>query len=407
MAAQYTDENQILIAHSHGGVRALAYAEYLRQTNDNPNRVKAIVTVNSPIQGEHALLYGKYELQNRLKKEVNYIKGAYEAVVCPILVPLEFILNITGELHADLSFLYDSDQILDTILGNQGTEGQFIKSALNDPNLNFNPVALESLTPNSDFLRNYVVPYDKIIAKPSYWVTKISYYKTVYYIAGWRWIFPIIKQRREPVYYNYLYTPPPDVEKISHLSANIKIGHITGGGNGTTGSDIIQMADDANDDIDASTVKTICDVASKVFLGARWIYFATAATLTATISVLGYFIGYNLIKGPANDCDQASRFLGDFNNKFSEKIYLTSDHDGFVNTSSMVSPDGNNNSWLKDTKGDSIKDFPELNHQTSRTSDKVWGEGGFSSRTIGSYGAVYTLIADATDLRKATDIDSY
>jgi Alpha/beta hydrolase of unknown function (DUF915). len=422
MASTYGDRDQVIVAHSQGGLRALAYAQLLKTKGDS-SRVKAIVTVGSPIQGEHALLYGSASLNSRLNNRVNSLKSTYNYIVTPVVITQQ-ALNALGVKAGDLGFLKDGDSLVNWAFGQAGEKANLVKAAMSDPNLGMNENAIKALTPGSKFQQDYIFPgteqklqtstntttttVPEYHSSAGYWVTRLTGYVTVPVVVGWRWIFPIVQYVRKPVYVTYYVLPSYWVTFTTQtttstssyyvtvpaprLSSNVKLGHVTGGGVNASGSNIFQMLEDfTGGSVKAAALSASCLGVTAATGLAGTFYAGTAAGLVSSCGPVGALASVPFIAASIS-CADTSIYFSNFNKNFSNEMYLTTDHDGLVDTPGMVYPDGNANGWLNIDKARSTRSFPELNHMTERTSPKVWGEGSFGTNKIGSYGAVYDLL---------------
>lgn len=155
MMANAPDCKQILIGHSQGGVRALAYANIMTQLGYG-DRIKAVITIGSPVNGHPALVLGKEHLAGELAKTVNIIQrginslGAMDDGLIGFFVNMPFhLIEFLGGPHVRI----DLDKFL----------GSFIDPFLRDglgPDSDLAKLTqgagLDGLNPRSDFARDYL-----------------------------------------------------------------------------------------------------------------------------------------------------------------------------------------------------------------------------------------------------------
>lgn len=71
-----TTQDAVIIAHSQGGLRAMALAGYLERTGNSNTKIDTIITIGSPINGYSPLVNGVAPLRSDLSSAVNTIVQA-------------------------------------------------------------------------------------------------------------------------------------------------------------------------------------------------------------------------------------------------------------------------------------------------------------------------------------------
>ncbi|MCH5149200.1 MAG: hypothetical protein J1G30_00920 [Spirochaetales bacterium] len=201
---------KVLMGHSAGGLKAMAYASLLNQKGKK-NEVKGIITMGAPLKGFSALAQGRNVLNKKIENKINTLTNAADAVVdtginaidaaLSLVAPLTHLIP-AASLHyypgrftlqgytikAQLKYLfgpllghYIFQQPIDAII-NLGILGD---SFVND------------ISTNSVFLNNYINP--KTTVKTS------GYYKTVKVYQGWGYYEPIWKTKRNCFGWKYSY----------------------------------------------------------------------------------------------------------------------------------------------------------------------------------------------------------
>ncbi len=201
--------DKVLIGHSLGGLKAVAYANHMSLKGQS-SEVKGVITIGAPLQGFYGLKNGKNELSNKISKYIEILSNGGKSIV---------------NCLAPLPKIYDFIQ------------SGFIKSLVPNPLEIFgtsDPVNT-ALVPDSRFLSEYVKANEKII-KAGYSEQKKKIVRYTYVKSKnqpWWSIFILsaIQYDKVPVYENYTVTYPAVVQYTPKMNKDIYVGMIVGQNN--------------------------------------------------------------------------------------------------------------------------------------------------------------------------------
>jgi len=273
--------NMILIGHSLGGLKALAYASYVSQLGE-PNRVKGVITMGSPLKGFTALARGREGLNRQMDDWVKKIADAVDAAFLNLRPLLPGIAEGLGGIGGAVAGYKFSTEFRDKV------------NAKID--LYVNDATIPQLTPGSEFLKKYIEA--KVV-------------KTLY--GDWylvpRWIASSMAndktlQGKILIDWNYrdykccqVYIPPVQVRE-PRINKNIYVGMIVGQNN-----DLYQSMSDSEAE---KTEKDIRDLENGLKTARN------AASVLKYVFCLDpcYFSLYQWIE---NKCSEAVWVLENFN----------------------------------------------------------------------------------------------
>ena len=180
-------ENQVLIAHSQGGLRALGYAKTMGDAN-KADKIKALITIGSPVMGSSTLRQGVDVIKTRLDAIIKtFAEGArLTAQVYGMDANYQNVLDgmkITG---------FETDSLTTSLFGKSLAQLMSQENGILDT------------SPNSQWYKNNVGPQ---ITTVGHWVSVPT---------GFSWL---------PYYYYYVIDSTTTSPKIP---SNIPIGYVVG-----------------------------------------------------------------------------------------------------------------------------------------------------------------------------------
>lgn len=375
---------KVLMGHSAGGLKAMAYASLLSQ-NGKKNEVKGVITMGAPLKGFSGLAQGRSTLNRKIGNKMNTLANAADAVVdtginavdaaLSLVAPLTQLIPVASlhyypgrftlqgyTIKAQLKHLfgpllghYIFQQPIDTVI-NLGVLGD---SFVND------------ISPNSTFLNNYINPkttvktsgYNKAVKVyqgwgyyEPVWTTKRNCFGWKYsYISGWKWVKVYkIKQVWVDPTYNYY----PRIDK------NIPITMIVG------------QENDPLTALDSDTrklVKTGIEHTKNLLIAAEAWHHVKSGFAYASIVLIPLGVQYTL---KAVACSDARSILDNYKSEYGQLLGSTA-NDCFITESSQQYE-------LNRLGGKPMASFRypngvakcSSNHFEEPSHEEIWGKGG-------------------------------
>lgn len=409
--------NLVLLGHSQGGMRALAYACKMA---DNGLTPKGVISIGGPVRGYSPLTGGVGVLAGRIKRVVQDLTLGIDAVDSAFLgISFPFItvgcsneLSATGiaglivSFNDDLAFNTVDDIVNIALCGripyhNAAGESFYVSDAV-----------IEEMTPGSDYVDEYLIKpkvvdvaahYNKVPLddkKVYFWnykYVKIGFLNIKIWFLDWH----MVEQ------FKYVYIPTTYKED-PYLPASTHVGYIYGEQDDVE-TFVSEMHQGEGDEEELfNKIKTGCDVAGGVMISAAAINTARAAAST-TAAILSY-ASLNIPAGVAFTAAaavstahsvsavKASVVLLDINKTVNERIFNTTSADGFVTADSTTLPLSISGGigWTKEEEPDS-KAY-DYTHQRLHYDSNIWGSGGSLDNGIKPGGTIYNwLRAAGTD----------
>lgn len=397
--SKYAANNQVIVTHSQGGLRALVYAEKMRQAGKG-GKIKGIITNGSPVLGHLALSRGKVNLNTRIKKWADKITHSYTALLDIVDIFTDEI-TFNGVTHKISDIRTKEDIIKLAGLGDMGYVSgamDFIYKGIDDINCGLPAAVIDEFVPENAMIEDYV--QTGFHWDGGYW-TSVQIGSVPYpVIVGWRWCVPIIEIRWQPVYVPYFVLPYTVEDK--RLSANMRLAHIVG-----TDNDPLSLAASASD-ISYDEIDGYRDTVVNYLRLGQLAYAAEAVVLWTALplTILSGNIGTVIeASSRAVDLGDTADFIAELPTKYGDEILLTRNNDGFVSSDTMALPETRTMSilsewtdwdipftdinltatgatWLNGSRSASIY-TKALNHKSELDDPDIWGEGGsFDARKI-------------------------
>ncbi|MBO4858168.1 MAG: hypothetical protein J5527_06600 [Treponema sp.] len=299
------NKNYVVVGHSQGGPRALAYATMLKQlSKNNPNKydynqLKAVITCSGIDKGIKALDGGILPFKNKVICDIDILANGIAGCVGAF----DFIglkTAVGGEI-GKLFFKEGKNILVTSVLTNVIFE--FICSCIGDINPDLYLAKawagapekeiqqIYDMMPKSKFIKNYVSDVEQKTVKYKSG-TKKEYYWT-YKKIGWIKIY-YLTYRTVPVYKTYTY----EVDKPK-FDMNLPVGYIVG-----TNNDSIRLIDAFS--IDKATGKMTNEASKKVrnVQTGLTVGFGIGAAANMAEAIIGY-ASLNVIAGVSHTVDFA------------------------------------------------------------------------------------------------------
>lgn len=353
---------QVIVAHSQGGLRSAAYAI------DHPDRVRALVTVGSPMRGYRALAD-----RNRLERDVNN-------AVNTILDGAFSVFGFGGVAQAlGNAGVSTAQGLVDYVLPAFGLDSE-------DDSINIARMALWSegdaegirdLDPNGDFITNEIAP-QRTQTRAGYWARVPNGYRWVvrYKRITRRWRRIRIPYLARVQQYRSVWVPPT-YEYVPQLSRDIAVAFIVG-----TESDPLKLAAAALDDYSESELRDIKNVAQSVFWGAE-VYWGTLR-FTPVWGSTRRWINQNY-----NAAQDARQWVENYKRNYGRMLGDTQ-NDGFIAAGDQWwDLDAFGGHSAVDAWENGVKPVPE-HHIGEMTAASIWGtgSGGLTAAQIRPGGAL-------------------
>lgn len=226
----YSDgKPKVLMGHSAGGLKAMAYASLLSQKGKK-DEVKGVITMGAPLKGFSALAQGKDNLNKKIESKINTIVGAADSLVDVSDSIISTTANLILGIPLPPGYINTAYQIsknnLKSILCNVVGYNVFKRplDAIIDLDI-LGDSFVKDISPNSTFMNNYINPRASVKTAGYYRTVKIDtgfgYHKAIWktkrncfgwkysYISGWKWK-KIYKTKQVWVDPTYNYYPKID-----------------------------------------------------------------------------------------------------------------------------------------------------------------------------------------------------
>lgn len=233
----YSDgKKKVLMGHSAGGLKAMAYASLLCRKGKG-SEVKGVITMGAPLKGFGGLAQGRGVLNARLLNKIYLIERAADGVVdvADTLVSLfsPLILAIPPE---SVNVTYGILKPGVKMTASKALGFSLFQRPLDMLNVfGMNPQFVEEISPNSSFLNEYIHPRTTIKRQGYYETRKkrtgLGYWKAVWstgktwfgwkysYISGWKWV---------DIYHYYQVYINPTYYYYPRINSDIPVGMIVG-----------------------------------------------------------------------------------------------------------------------------------------------------------------------------------
>lgn len=219
-------KNMVLVGHSQGGVRALAYASMY------PGETAAVITIGSPVSG--------HPMATNINLTVTAVHAVYRTVDAGVKAADEIIEFVTGSKYFEALDIYELLNITDTEGVRKFIETPSIQNMIDMvKNKNSYP-GIEQLNPLGSFFANYINPGLKtttttnnvttveLVAQQKKILTGysikqvIDYYKTIK-IFGKVIKIPVYKTVSTPIYkYITVYVPQTKTTTVAVQTVTVE-----------------------------------------------------------------------------------------------------------------------------------------------------------------------------------------
>lgn len=374
---------KVLMGHSAGGLKAMAYASLLNQKGKK-NEVKGVITMGAPLKGFTALAQGRNYLNRQLGNKINTLTDAAETIVDTginaVDVVLPIIMPIT-QLIPDPRFHYYPGRF--TIQGNTikaklrylfGVQLGYmflerpLETVINAGFLGDDFVT--DISPKSTFMNNYINPKTTVKTDGYYKTVKrktgLGYYEAVWktkrncfgwkysYIAGWKW---------RDIYKTYQVWVAPTYNYYPRIDKNIPVGMIVGQGNDPLAA------------LDKDIVKNVkigMEVATNLLIAAEAWHHVKAGFAYASLFFIGQGVQYTK---KAIKCSDARYIIRNYVSEYGKLLGSTA-NDSFITEDSQQY-------GLDKLGGRTIsKKYPggvakcSSTHFEEPSHKEIWGDGG-------------------------------
>jgi hypothetical protein len=336
-----------IIAHSQGGVRALGYASEMSAQGE-ADKIKALITIGSPVKGYSPLLAGKDRLMKRADDLSRDLTGAISAVL-HLPAPVELNAESTYQLLKWGGF--KENILVDSIISGEIYELDGIRD----------------LSPKSDYFESMVNPeiydYDVKTYTVKYLVKTVLAVRMVK--VGW---FTVPQPYWKKIY-GYKTVTERTPLTTNRIDSSIPMGFVVGYENNPLAF--------IKDPDDAALSRTLLTAAAWTFLAAK-VKYNTEAVVTYPI----FWTDWS--KNAKNNADlcQKAREICDNPEKVFERLYGSSACDSFI-----LEQDQSRN--LASLGGMAIGEDAEFytrvkaNHLTELNHEEIWGAGhGLSGSSV-------------------------
>ena len=329
------NKNYVVVGHSQGGPRALAYATMLKkQKPEEFSKLSAVITVSGVDRGIKALEGGFGPLKTKLSDDVSIVvRGIGGAVTAFDVSGLKSLLldQFTGGGFINLLLNATGKSTVDAVVS-------ALAFLFDDLNFNFNYILrgwnnesynrieqLYDMMPRSDFITNKVcettTSYKRVpngTEKQYYWTYKKVGFLKIYYLTS----------KNVPVYKTVAVT-----KNTAKFDSDLPVGYIVG-----TDSDTFGLLNDfdSNGNLDTTRQKVVhgvCTGAGVAFALADAANVVESVICFATINIVG---GANHVSAAVN-CGKASSYFFNIDSELND-IKGSSENDGLVAVESQYVP---------------------------------------------------------------------
>ncbi len=330
------NRNYVVVGHSQGGPRALAYATMLKeQKPEEFSKLSAVITVSGVDRGIKALEGGFGPLKSKLSDDVSIVvKGVGGALTAFDVTGLKttFANQITGGGFINFLLNNTESSTVDAVVS-------AIALLFDDFNFNFNYILrgwnnesydrieqLYDMMPRSDFITNKVcktiTSYKKVpngTEKKYYWTYKKVGFLKIYYLTS----------KNVPVYKTVAVTT-----NTAKFDSDLPVGYIVGTDSDTFG--LINKDFDSDGNLNTTPQKVahgVCTGAGVVFALADAANIVESVICFSTINVVG---GATHVSAAVN-CGKASSYFFNIDSELND-IKGSSENDGLVAVESQYVP---------------------------------------------------------------------
>ena len=318
---------KVLMGHSAGGLKAMAYASLLNQKGKK-NEVKGVITMGAPLKGFTALAQGRAYLNRKIANKVDTIVGAADSLVDTVdfftsrivpIIPADF-LNVTYFTNVSLV-----KEILSTVVGYN-----IFKRPLEfviDLDVLFDENFVRDISPKSTFLNNYINPKTTVKTSGYYKTVKrktgLGYYEAIWktkrncfgwkysYISGWKW---------KDIYKTYQVWIDPTYNYYPKIDKNIPVGMIVGQGN-----DPVKAAGKYE-----NTVRMVIGLVNTAITTAESLQVARGVFDTLTLNIPGAIRHYS----NASKCEKSRYIIRNYVSEYG-KLLGNCANDSFITEDSQ------------------------------------------------------------------------
>ncbi len=315
-------DNKVVIGHSLGGLKAMAYAGYYSKHKDNPiygdkGKLLSVITIGAPLKGFTGLAKGRNHLNSLLTdKGVKLLKGVSAScksinAFLPTFSTIDFLVGSELTINGLKDKLTDIFDIVDL------TKGAFKVSG----------DVLNDVSPGSEFIKNYVDPIQEEITPARYETYKKQTGTSIVPIYGYQTIMGLKMYvfkgfATKPTYKFVSVYIPPVTKSIARIDSGIALGMIVGGNN-----DPLNMM---GNELAISATRSGVKLASELFEGAK-----VTNTALSIVFGLGLDIYHSIYYGmAAKDAETAADMMKNYRREFGDLIGSSS-NDGFIAESSQ------------------------------------------------------------------------
>lgn len=375
---------KVLMGHSAGGLKAMAYASLLNQKGKK-NEVKGIITMGAPLKGFSGLAQGRDTLNKKIGSKMNTLANAADAVadtginaidaalslVAPLthLIPAASLHYYPGRftligttIKAQLKYLFGSllghyifQQPIDTII-NLGILGD---SFVND------------ISPNSTFLNSYINP--RTTVKTS------GYCKTIKVYQGWGYYEPVWKTKRNCFGWKYSYISDwkwVDVYKTQQVWIDPTYNYYPRIDKNIPITMIVGQENDPLTALDSDTrklVKTGIDHTKNVLIAAEAWHHVKSGFAYASIFLIPLGMQYTL---KAVACSDARKILENYKSEYGQLLGSTNNDCFITENSQQYELDRLGGKPMASSHyRNGVATCPS-NHFEEPSHEKIWGKGG-------------------------------
>lgn len=374
----YSDgKPKVLMGHSAGGLKAMAYASLLSQKGKK-DEVKGVITMGAPLKGFSALAQGKDNLNKKIESKINTIVGAADSLVDVSDSIISTTANLILGIPLPPGYINTAYQIsknnLKSILCNVVGYNVFKRplDAIIDLDI-LGDSFVKDISPNSTFMNNYINPRASVKTAGYYRTVKIDtgfgYHEAIWktkrncfgwkysYISGWKWK-KIYKTKQVWVDPTYNYYPKIDKK--------IPIAMIVGQEN----DPLSALDSDAK-----NNVKKVMEAVKGSLTAAEVLLHVRSAKYYASIFLIYKGVEYTR---KAIKCSDGRKLVENYKSEYGKLLGSTANDCFITEESQHYSLNRLGGISMVRTFSDG-KATCSSNHFNEPSHNEIWGEGGSAS----------------------------